>query len=70
VRKSAPVAAFDATQAKVIPPCDGDLLLSNVKVSAKTSEQFLRPDESDRAARAKRWLAVARGANLQTEPKE
>jgi hypothetical protein len=33
---------------------------------------FFRPDESDRAARAKRWLAVARGetANLQTEPKE
>jgi hypothetical protein len=34
-------------------------------------EQFLRPDESDRAARAKRWIEQARGesANL-PEPKE
>ncbi len=34
-------------------------------------EQFLRPDESDRIARARAWLRVARGqspaTNLQTE---
>ncbi len=36
-----------------------------------TKPDFIRPDESDRAARAKRWIEQARGqspaTNLQTE---
>ncbi len=34
----------------------------------KQPEQFFRPDEGDRLARARRWLAVARGetANMQS----
>jgi hypothetical protein len=57
VHKPAPDAAFEATQANVIQPCDGD-----------TQPEFFRPNEGDRLARAKRWLEQARGktANLQT----
>jgi len=35
-------------------------------------QPFFRPDESDRAARAKRWIEQARGetANLQSEQKD
>ncbi len=59
--KAARDKGFDVSKAKNCP-----------NKEQEKPEQFFRPDEADRLARAKAWMRQARGktANLQPEPKE